>query len=677
VAVRYGTVMQTLWSRAAQPKCTCRCSSCLSFAASALSRRTTTATGRRRLKFGDAFTVFYSSIFATAAIVDAKHKDDRRKELDGAITEVKKELKVLEERGRARAELAGGNSHDTREVDREKLRWPDVLKLRPEDVDDRWTMEKLASIVIPPDLHKQLSVVQVEQILTSDRLLELLGGGWKVHPARKGVIRDGHCPPEVTTESLRDVSLKKLRTLELSVAKLVLRFLGYLSLVQDQEHLDGKSPQDPSNPAAITRDELWPKVAKMNRYLEHLRDQGRPTQEHTPDWPAHPAYDRGGLSVDGQKGLNAAISSIFKEHGRSKDHALMLKNLCSVLLLAPSPPDVTTYNLLLTHLTRLRQNELVRMVLESFDECSVRPNEITVTATLSFLTLSNDRKGFRSYVNRLRGRKGGVVLARPNIKITAAAEGRLSNRTGKVTQKPPKNIHVFGALINGILKFSGVKEGIRVYYEMLREGWEPNIPILTAILRRCNLNRDWVGGFAVWQHIQESSEYISDRAYLWMLQLCRACNRQEIYDEILRELKSQGVSMEFLPPFSTGKSSALKTDIKDLRKMMQKQRREAAKAVKRIQAPAMDLEQGAYDDDTDEAVTVAVSNPLAEDIIKDEEQDTSSIALPNRPHKAFRCRKGAKIIPAADQSPEYGYGKLWDWPIGLPSGYQASDEEVG
>lgn len=610
--------------------------------------------------------------------MDAKRKDERRKELDVAITEVKKELKDLDQRERTRAELVGGNSHDTGDVlDGEKPRWRDIVKLRPEDVDDRWTMTNLASTIIPPELHKQLSEAQVEQILTSDQLLELLGGGWKVHPTRKGVIRNGHCPPEVTIESLRELSPKKLRTLELSVAKLVLRFIEHLSSTRDQERPNGRSSQDVSNRAAITRHELWPKIGQMNQYLQYLRDYGPPTRKTPPDWPARPVYDRDSLCPDDQKRLNAAISSIFEEHDRSKSHALMLENICSVLLLAPSPPDVTTYNLLLTHLTRLQQNELVRMVLESFDESSVRPNEITISATLKFYTLSNDRKGFRGYVNRLRGRNGGLVLARPDIKITAAADGRLIGRNGKVTQEPPKNLHVFGALINGTLKFSGVKQGIKVYYEMLREGWEPNVLILTAILRRCNLNGDWVGGFAVWQHIKESSEYISDRAYLWMLELCRACNRQEIYDEILRELHSQGVSMEFFPQFFTGKSSSLRTDIQDLRKMMQKQRRQAAKAIQAIEeAPAMDLGQNAYEDGTDEAVAVAGNHTLAEDATEIDEQDTAGIAPPKSSQKAFPRIDGSKIRPAADRSREHGNGNLWEWPIGLLSLYQPPGEEV-
>ena len=563
--------------------------------------------------------------------MDAKRKDARRKELDVAITEVKTELKDLEQREREREERVRGTSHESGEVlDRRKPRWRDILKLRPEDVDERWTTGNLGLAVIPPGLHRQLSEAQVEQILTSDQLLELLGGGWKMHPARKGFMRDGHCPSETTTDSLCVLSPKKLMTLELSIAKLALRFLAHISSVQDQKPPNVGVPQDFSNRPATHQHDLWLKIAKMNRYLQRLRSNENSTHKTIHDWPASPAYDRDNFSTDDQQKLNAGLCSIFEQQARSKDITLMLENICSLLLLAPSPPNVTTYNLLITHLTHLQQNELVKMVLESFNESHIRPNEITITATLKFLTVSNDRRGFRGYVNRLRGRHGGLMLARPDIKVTAAAEGRLIRRKTKVIQEAPKNIHVFGALIQGTLKFCGVKRGMIVYYEMLKEGWEPNMQILAAILRRCHLNRDWDGGYAVWRHIKETSQYISYRAYLWMLQLCQICKRQEIYDEILKELNSQGLSLDHLQQYFMDKRTLLPPDnsvdpdIRSLRRLMRKQRREAVKVVKAFaNDPAIDPEQDAHNNGTDEAA----------EAFEAEEQNNASLAPLKRSHK--------------------------------------------
>lgn len=586
-----------------------------------------------------------------------------------AITEVKNELKDLDQRERARAEAAGGTSLDTEEVvDRKKRGWEDILKLRPEDVDERWNTRNLGLAIIPPNLHKQLSEAQIEQVLTSNQLLELLGGGWMVQPMRKGAVRARHGPPEVTTGSLRELTLKKLLTLELSVAKLVLRFLVHLSSEQDQELPQGRIPQNIATRAAMSRHNLLLKIDIMNRYLRRLRHNGKLTEESTPDWPASPAYKRDSLSSDDQKSLNAALCSIFEEHAHSKNYALMLKKICSNLLVAPSPPDVTTYNLLIAHLTRLEQNDLVRMVLESFDESHVRPNEITISATLKFYTVSNDKQGFRSYANRFRGRKGGLALARPNIRITAAAEGRLIRRNGKVIQEAPKSIQFFGALMNGTLKFFGVKQGMKVYYEMLSEGWEPNIHILSAILRRCHLRRDWAGGYAVWRHIKESSAFISDRAYIWMLQLCRVCKRVEVYDEIVQELNSQGIFMGLFQRCSTDEGFLLQTDIQQLRKMMQKQRREAVKDVKAIEeVPASDLVEDAYDDEIDAAATVLVNHMATAEAIKAGMQNTRSKTPATTSHRSFPQEKGSQNIPAADVSREQGKHNQWEWPIGQPT----------
>ncbi|KAM0430501.1 hypothetical protein ACHAPT_005848 [Fusarium lateritium] len=87
--------MQSLWSRAGQAhRCGCRvCET----AVSALGRRVTTAASRpRKVTFAEIFTACYSSMFATAAVVDAVRKEDRRQELDRQLEETRRELTELQ-----------------------------------------------------------------------------------------------------------------------------------------------------------------------------------------------------------------------------------------------------------------------------------------------------------------------------------------------------------------------------------------------------------------------------------------------------------------------------------------------------------------------------------------------------------------------------------------------------
>ncbi|RBR17337.1 uncharacterized protein FIESC28_06494 [Fusarium coffeatum] len=85
--------MQALWSRAGQAH-RCGCRACETVV-STLGRRVTTAARPRKVTFADIFTACYSSMFATAAIVDAVRKEDRRQELDRQLEETRRELAQL------------------------------------------------------------------------------------------------------------------------------------------------------------------------------------------------------------------------------------------------------------------------------------------------------------------------------------------------------------------------------------------------------------------------------------------------------------------------------------------------------------------------------------------------------------------------------------------------------
>lgn len=564
--------MQTLWSRAAQSRCTCRCSSCLS-SATALARRTTTATGRRRLKFGDAFTLFYSSIFATAAVADAKVKDDRRKEWDRAIVEAKKKLKELDQRDSNRGQLKEGlDEQALRAPKKGRLEWHEILKLRPEDLDDRWSSSQMGLKILPPDIRKQLSQSQIDQILTSNQLLKTLMAGWSVHTTQRRAVREAHYPPQsvevdASSRPPRQLSLKKLRTLELSVAKLVLRFLSVGPIREHTtEHQKGQDQLGTLGEREPTdRADLQLKIHNLEGHLRRVRRDQEPTGRDALGWPVRPAFSTNHPSSSEQERLNNALRIILRAQDRAKNLGSMVEDICRELLLSTAPPNVDTYNLLIVYLTRLRQNKMVNLVLDSFNESHIRPNEATVSAVLKFYTVSRNKKMFEEYVSKMHGHGGGLALARPDIEITDAGQERLVQKGGKTVQKAPMNQHVFGALIHGTLKFFGIKTAMKVYLQMTEAGWEPNAVILTSILRDCHLRRAWEDGQAVWQRIRDVSGKISDRAYLWMLQLCRVCKRQQVYEEIKQELIRVRRSVDFLEQLPTDMEGSWIDDIETIK----------------------------------------------------------------------------------------------------------------
>lgn len=78
--------MQSFLTRAGRARI-CRCNTCAGVAKTIIRRSTTGA--EVKVSYRHAFTTLYTSIFATAAVVDAKFKDDRRKDLDSQISEAK------------------------------------------------------------------------------------------------------------------------------------------------------------------------------------------------------------------------------------------------------------------------------------------------------------------------------------------------------------------------------------------------------------------------------------------------------------------------------------------------------------------------------------------------------------------------------------------------------------
>ncbi|KAF4994581.1 hypothetical protein FGRMN_5696 [Fusarium graminum] len=98
--------MQALWSRAGQAhRCGCRACDTV---VSTLGRRVTTAARPRKVTFADIFTACYSSVFASAAIVDAVRKEDRRQELDRQLEETRRELAQLKLRNLERTQAMDG-----------------------------------------------------------------------------------------------------------------------------------------------------------------------------------------------------------------------------------------------------------------------------------------------------------------------------------------------------------------------------------------------------------------------------------------------------------------------------------------------------------------------------------------------------------------------------------------
>ncbi|MCJ1258109.1 hypothetical protein MMC24_005939 [Lignoscripta atroalba] len=558
--------MQLLWSRVAQTRCTCHCSTCLS-SATAVARRTTTAAARRGLRYGDAFTVFYSSILATAAVADSKQKEARSEEWDKAIAGAKEELRAVEEAQNRRLQSLS-LSASYKPMKRPKIEaWKDINSWAARQNKARADLGLEDLEGVPMDLLENLSKADIQLILLSGRVMDLVRGG----PSQQLWETPAHTQP---------LSTKKTRILELSVAKMVFQLLLEVSKRKNKYASLPTAPKDPLlKVSARHMRELRKDIAQMKQRLCLLRDI-RPTSAEleTIEPPRFPRYTEDSvLGTDDWTSLNPTLQEVLaglREH--KPDINTMITKICYNLLISSTPPNVHTYNILLERLCYFQQFDLVPAVLDSMRECRIRPNEITVAATLGFYTATNDRRAFVGYTNLMEGEGGGLALAHPRTKITplnkdylllcwggsaryhadAGLSADLANgmithhgvtRRLKIIVKARKNLEVFEELIIGALKFFGISKAMEYYGDMIRNGWEASTRILGALLQYCCCKQHWKFARHVWRQLQAVSPGANEEDYYWMLRLCLRHRSKSMFRWILQE----GIRAGTLPSTAT------------------------------------------------------------------------------------------------------------------------------
>ena len=242
--------MQTVWSRVIQARCMCNCPSCLSNIGG-LTRRATTATARRRVRFGNTFTVLSSSLAAAATLADSKRKEARSREWEKAISKTKAEIEAKEtdqkrrlsvliytEEGQSNRhsqdDLAGGSdpllkskpirktrdsygpSPKTSASELQRDSWGDVFDWAARQDEARAAAGFQDWRGPPLSLLQKLSEDQLQELLMDNRLFRR--------------FYSGQDSLDTMTDNSKSMwSAKKLRTLEWSIAKLVYQLLLHCS----------------------------------------------------------------------------------------------------------------------------------------------------------------------------------------------------------------------------------------------------------------------------------------------------------------------------------------------------------------------------------------------------------------------------------------------------------------
>ena len=570
--------MRTLWHRAAQIRSTCNCSLCYS-ATPALSRRTTFASVKRRIRFNDVFTVFYSSILASAAIADVGWKEAKTKNWQKLIEEARNDLRALEDQQQERLAAVSTLGDIAAPIQRSaKDTWYETFAWAAQEMDRRKALgfEHLKGPSL--GLLEGLSTPEIEELLL-DKYIARLNS------------KDGKHLWD-TTDARRKLSIKKIKTLEWSIRKLAHRLI--LSSLDEQEspQSDRAALEVHSSPrqhfVGMDRDQLKTKLEQCTQRLRFLARHSSNTEYwyrfESPKAPTYSCWS----DVGPERGdsLNDKLYEIFESscsHAIGKDE--LVASICSAILTSYVPPDVHTYNLLIVRLTRLKQMDHVKAVIASMYECHIRPNEVTLYALLRYYTKTNNSIAFLRLLGKMEGHSGGLSVASAATEINPVlAERYQQHRRFQMNPIPiseeeedyyyeiegyrfrpqghqPRaechgtqkfietarmmilNRAAYRALIRAALEFLSPSRAMAFYRQMLADGWAAGTRELGDILRHCCEKLEWHGALAVWQEICKLPQGADRTALGWMLYLCRRRRKHVEFGEVL----DYGVRHQLVP----------------------------------------------------------------------------------------------------------------------------------
>jgi len=279
---------------------------------------------------------------------------------------------------------------------------------------------------------------------------------------------------------------KKLATVELSVAKMTVRFAlesykedeaprSMFSFLDLASHMDAsvrRGYQDTLRELQWKQEQLKACDPFDLSSFEHVR---------------HPRYDLDSGIEEGQAWeLDNALLSVLRRHSnRELSLQETLNRISYNLMSAPVAPEVRTYEILLSRLSMLGHHNIADIVIESFLESHIRPNELIVPSILTHYTRSDDHGGFTKFLRMLDGYYGGLMLSKPTTPLdgVAAKAGRINPRGDKIIQLMTLDPPIYSAIIMAHLHFNDLPPALAICDAMLEQRRGPDLAAMVALLR--------------------------------------------------------------------------------------------------------------------------------------------------------------------------------------------------
>ncbi|KAK1999764.1 pentatricopeptide repeat domain-containing protein [Colletotrichum falcatum] len=461
--------MQALWSRAGRVR-HCGCKACFN-AAGGMMRQSATRATPRKPTFSEMFTACYTSIMGTAAVLDAKRKDERRKDLDRQLEEARAEFaKLMENAPADTLETApagnianrykgssGGGTNQRGEISeffdslgRVKT-WSRVPPRSPE-VETIW-----AEYGLEPTKRSMKALLRTDYLLL-DRFL-------------------------VEDETLRHIdhrapkTIRQMRAAEDSVQQLVASLLNEKTVVGSGD--SKKIRKEISNSKHGDYD-----TQHLQQEVTELRQRSFPHYEREVD-PR--ALEK--CSED----LNSSLRSIFEAAQPSNLRRTVAK-VCYNLLISTQPPTIHTYNALIKGFDAVGLHPLASKVVKSLFQSKLEPTQGTLVCLLNHFKETNDSGNFSNVIERMTGRDcRGMKIRRklidevredPNLQTWALVKDVAVTKK-YVIERACFDSQVFAAIVEGMLSLRYLRNAVATVAFGLKLGFTFSLRTMSQLLDQC------------------------------------------------------------------------------------------------------------------------------------------------------------------------------------------------
>lgn len=546
--------MQSLWARATAQAYGCRCTSCLKTTTiHSLSNRASSAASRRKLLIGNGVTAFYSSIFATAMILDTNSKNKRKLEKQKQIEAVKaeieqshnEEIKRLEQLATRRQikhfPALGQRRQFSTATNRLSQNYEKYRRSYPQSSEVNRYSEELETDQFTNDSE----FVPTDQNVCNDHGEQNLA---RRDPSQPEEINDDPMENDMPFEHELELVKGDLSRNDVVRLKAVQRLAGRqlairLLLRPALAHLYGSVKIE--RHSACMLPEL--SIEQLLGELDNNRQRINQVKHARKAWFGDLATDvtireQSDLHIE-RMTLNTDLKNIFRLYESEEiTSPELLVRVADNILSSEEPITKGTISTMMRYFRRFQQNDVVNMIMDSLFDNGFILSSTIIIPTLDFFNKTRNLHGFDGFLKKLCG----------EVESTKVWDPWSIVEVGNLKLPVPRRFHedrvILSMLVGCSLSFHQLERANGWLSIMRSRGYDDDPVILGSYLRYFTSKNDWANGAPI---LMRTTQFLTksflerdsalERLVLSAAAFCNACEKGGLAEEILSEACKLGL----------------------------------------------------------------------------------------------------------------------------------------